>query len=796
MKPFRLALLFGGPSAERGISLNSARSVLDHLSGPDIELVPVFYDWEARPHRISPRHLYSNTPADFDFKLKEIGEALDEEAWLDCMRSVDFILPVIHGEFGEGGDLFELLEKHQLPYLGCTSKSARRAFDKYDAAWVLEREGFFTYPSLLLTENEDDSVLGRVESFFTNNRMERGILKPARSGSSIGVSLVTSPEETLAALKQLLADKVDERFVLEPFCEGREFTVMVLHSAEEERVALLPTEIEITDPQACLFDYRLKYLPTRQVAYHMPPRFGEDVIELIRSEAERLHEVLNLRDVVRLDGWVLEDGSVWFSDINLASGMEQNSFFFLQVAYLGFSHRQMLRYIVHEACERRCIEGFEPVEADPGQRKPVRVLFGGDSSERQVSLMSGTNVWLKLLKSDVYQPEPYLLDTDGFVWRLPYPAALRHTVEEVGAACNQMLQERSLLVAMQQEMGYRLLDDGPFRPVRLSTPVCMSLQDFCEDKTPVFIAVHGGIGENGSLQSLFMASDIPFTGSLPAAAKLCMDKYQTGQALENNAGSGIYVAPKKKLDVPTLLNLGEAAVKKLWDVSVKDLKKSHLIVKPMADGCSSGIVKLSSPQDLMHYLKALRDGLPRLAPGQISTVSSFVEMPASIPDFLLLEPFVASDRVSVQQGAIHWENHTGWIEVTVGVYGERGNLQAMKPSITVASGEVLSLEEKFQGGTGINITPPPEPWVSEAVWESARSKIALVGNKLGIHGFARIDAFMNTESGDILVIEANTVPGLTPSTVIYHQALAEEPSMDPTAFLEFILQHLNQPEHF
>jgi len=792
MKPFRLALLFGGPSQERGISLNSARSVLDHLSGPDVELVPVFYDWEGQAHLIDTRHLYSNTPADFDFKLKEIGCKLDEEAWLESMQSVDFILPVIHGEFGEGGDLFAQLEKHNLPYLGSSSEAARRAFDKYDAAWFMEREGFYSSPCLLLEAGDDASSLARVESFFDNNELKKAVLKPSRSGSSIGVTLVHSPEETLVALKSLIEAKVDERFVLEPFCSGKEFTVIVLQNAADERVALLPAEIEITDPEASLFDYRLKYLPTPQVAYHMPPRFGEDVIELIRSEAERLHWTFGLTDAVRLDGWVLDDGSIWFSDINLASGMEQNSFFFLQGAYLGFTHRQMLRFIVHQACARRGIEGFSPEEKSHEYRKPVRILFGGNSSERQVSLMSGTNVWLKLLKSEEYQPEPYLLDTDGFVWHLPYPAALRHTVEEVGSACHEMLEERSLLIALQQEMGYRLLDGLPFTPTKLASPVCQSLQDFCEDKTPVFIALHGGIGENGELQELFLSEGVPFTGSYPAAARLCMDKYLTGQALENSASQGVFVAPKKKLDVTTLLGLEDESLKKIWDAATTDLKQQALIVKPMSDGCSSGIAKLCSVQDFVKYNHAIRKGVPRLMPGYLESLKSMVEMPAHQPDFLLLEPFIESDRVRIEQGQIQWEKRTGWIEATVGVYGERGQLHAMKPSIAVASGDVLSLEEKFQGGTGINITPPPAPWVSESVWESARKKIALVANKLGIHGFARIDAFINTANGDIMVIEANTIPGLTPSTVIYHQALAEEPSMTPTRFLETILEYVNE----
>jgi D-alanine-D-alanine ligase-like ATP-grasp enzyme len=68
-KIFKLALLCGGPSPERGISLNSARSVLDHLGSDLVEICPIYFDYQCRAYKISPAQLYSNTPSDFDFKL-------------------------------------------------------------------------------------------------------------------------------------------------------------------------------------------------------------------------------------------------------------------------------------------------------------------------------------------------------------------------------------------------------------------------------------------------------------------------------------------------------------------------------------------------------------------------------------------------------------------------------------------------------------------------------------------------------------------------------------------------------
>lgn len=790
MSAFRIALLFGGPSAERGISMNSARSVADHLEG--VEIVPIYFNLKKEAYLIGRECLYSNTPSDFDFKIKTLGRLLDEPELIAKLQSVHLTFPVIHGAFGEGGELQALLEKHQIPFIGSGSQASTTAFDKFDASWLLERKGFHTLPSLLLEGKDADANLARVESFFQNNQLERAILKPARSGSSIGVTEVTGPEQCLRAYDKMLREGIDTRFVLEPFAAGKEFTVIVLQTPEGKAVALLPTEIEITDRQQTLFDYRMKYLPTRQVAYHMPPRFEESVVETIRRQAADIFTGLNLEDVARIDGWVLEDGNIWFSDINLTSGMEQNSFIFQQAACLGWSHSTILRYLISTACQRYGIAPPEPASAKrEAGKEPVRVLFGGDSSERQVSLMSGSNVWLKLRNSDRYVPYPYLLDVDGFIWSLPYPAALRHTVEEVVAACRQILEEGKRLEKYQRQIVEELDLEAAFEPEPISYPVCLRLEDFLADKTAVFLAIHGGIGENGELQEALAKAKVPFTGSLSATARLCMDKYKTGKALENHDKHGIFVAAKRKLDTRTLLNVKDQSLKKIWDSLVEDLKSRTLIIKPLSDGCSSGIVRLGDLGDLTRYLTLLAQGRPRILPGELSHVGSPVEMPTEIPQFLLFESFVRSDRPRIQGTELDWESHSGWVEVTVGVTGGRGQVKALKPSITVAGGEILSLEEKFQGGTGVNITPPPEPWVSQSAWEQAQRKIEFVANKLGINGFARIDAFMQIESGNILVIEANSIPGLTPSTVIFHQALAEDPPLPPTRFLELILDNRN-----
>jgi D-alanine-D-alanine ligase-like ATP-grasp enzyme len=98
------------------------------------------------------------------------------------------------------------------------------------------------------------------------------------------------------------------------------------------------------------------------------------------------------------------------------------------------------------------------------------------------------------------------------------------------------------------------------------------------------------------------------------------------------------------------------------------------------------------------------------------------------------------------------------------------------------------VEEKFQGGTGVNITPPPKEIISEKKLDRLKSLIKKVAETVGLKGYARIDIFAHLKTGNIILIEINTLPGLTPSTVIYHQALAEKKPMFPKEFLEKIIK--------
>src|SRR3989338_2546168 len=187
----KVSLICGGPSLERGISLNSARSVMDHLSSPKIEIVPFYLDAKKNAYRISTAQLYSNTPSDFDFKLHETATPLSGRAFVQALKKTDIVFPAMHGAYGEDGGIQRFLEKNGLPFVGSSAEACKGAFDKFDANRLLGQNGFFTLPSALLKIYGTDHA-NIIRSFFGKNHIERAVVKPASGGSSIGVFSVST----------------------------------------------------------------------------------------------------------------------------------------------------------------------------------------------------------------------------------------------------------------------------------------------------------------------------------------------------------------------------------------------------------------------------------------------------------------------------------------------------------------------------------------------------------------------------------------------------------------------------
>ncbi len=754
--------------------------MLDHLEDETIEIVPFYFNPNKKPYKISKSQLYSNTPSDFDFKLKSTAKPLTQETLLSEIKKCDIAFPVMHGLMGEDGKIQKLFKENNIPFITSPSQACQLAFNKFYANEFLKKEGFFTLPSILLKSGDKKNKM-HIDNFFKTHKIKRAIIKPATGGSSIGVFSVLTNKEAYEKMEHIFSKKIDSQVVLEPFAQGREFTVNVLEG--KSPVALIPTEIETSYEDGGIFDYRKKYLPTHGTIYHQPPRFTDKEIFEIQNQAEKIFSLFGLQDFARLDGWLLNDGNIWFSDINPVSGMEQNSFLFQQGARIGFSHRDLLRYILINACKRYHIS-LPSKTLTSSKRKPVNVLLGGPNSERQVSLMSGTNIWLKLRKSKIYSPKPFVLDFNMNVWELPYSFILNHTVEEILLTIKNAKKIAPKLLKLQKVIHQKLgiKKDEIHEPFFL--PKKYTLDQFIKKSSFVFLGLHGSPGEDGTIQAMLEKAHVKYNGPNSIVSKLCMDKFNTAEAVNKLNIPGAHSARQKIVAIKDIKN-GDV----LWNSLVKDLDAKTIIVKPRGDGCSSGIFRLFNAQDLEKYVSIVKSRALFVPKGTFKNQKDIVDMPHQKISDLLFENFIETDVIRTEGVKLIQTYKSGWVEVTVGVFQDGKKLKVMNPSITVAEGEVLSVEEKFQGGTGVNITPPPTNIINAAILKKIKDRISKVATGLGITGYSRIDAFVNTKTAEVSVIEINTLPGLTPSTVIYHQALAEKPSMFPTQFLETLIKN-------
>ena len=791
----KVAILTGGPSLERGISLNSARSILDHLGSQGVEILPIYFNEQKKAYKISNAQLYSNTPSDFDFKLNKSGKELSISSLVHILKSVDIVFPCIHGSFGEDGEIQSFLEKYNIPFIGSGAKSCKMAFDKYKANEYIRSLGFFAPHSVVvkITDTKKE-IEKKVKKFWQSENITRAVIKPASGGSSIGVFSVDNTDDVIKSINHLFSKRMDTRVVVEPFAQGQEFTVIILQNRFNMPVAIIPTEMEMDYDKHQFFDFRKKYLPTRQVTYHCPPRFSNEIIEKIQIEAEQLFSVFGMTDFARFDGFLMPDGNIWFCDFNPISGMEQNSFLFQQASRIGFSHQDLFRFILNNAFLRRDIPISIENKLAAKTRKPVAVLFGGETAEKQVSLMSGTNVWLKLRGSEIHQPYPYLLGKKDTVWELPYSYILNHTVEEIIENAENAPGDINRLFFLIEKVKIKLFLHPSDITEDFFLPKKYHLNQIIKKHPFIFLALHGGAGEDGRIQKMLEDKKIKFNGPGSASSKLCMDKWLTNETINHAHITGVSVPPHillKVKDIPKSINKKFADI--YWDMLLKNLKNNFqsktIIAKPRGDGCSAGVVRLFNQKDLVIYISLIKNKVLVAKPHTFTNQINSIDMPeGEIPD-IIFESFIETDKLKVQGGKITHTPKSGYIEMTVGVIEQQGNIKAFSPSITVAETAILSVEEKFQGGTGVNITPPPKEIVSNKNLNKIKSLVEKVAKCVDVRGYARIDIFANIRTGNIIVIEVNTLPGLTPSTVLYHQALAESPQISPLELLEKIIKN-------
>lgn len=299
----RVAVLYGGKSAEREVSLKSGAAVIDALTTAGVDVVAI-----------------------------DVGDDL-----LDRLQSekIDRAFIILHGRGGEDGSMQGLLECLGIPYTGSGILASALAMDKLRTKQVWQSLGIPT-PRHAVLASESDCLQASTELGFPL------IVKPAHEGSSIGMAKVNSAQELVAAWQD--AARYDSQVLVEQWIHGPEFTVAVL------RGQVLPP-IALGTPHV-FYDYDAKYI-ANDTQYRIP--CGLDSVK----EQELIDLTARACDAIGIEGWgrldVMQDeqGRFWLLEVNTAPGMTDHSLVPMAARAAGLDFQQLVLAILAESVATR-----------------------------------------------------------------------------------------------------------------------------------------------------------------------------------------------------------------------------------------------------------------------------------------------------------------------------------------------------------------------------------------------------------------------------------------------------------
>jgi len=338
MDRLKVAILFGGCSEEHPISVKSAQEVAKHL---DIEKYEPFYigitksgawklcdgpgaNWEnnnCRPAMLSPDRSVH-------------GLLVLEQGQYKTIR-LDVVLPVLHGKLGEDGAMQGLLVLSGIPYVGCDIQSSALCMDKSLAYIVVRNAGIATPNFWIITADEDIDA----------DRLPYPVVvKPARSGSSFGVSKISRKEELLSAVET--AREYDSKVLIEETVVGSEIGCAILGNDTDD---LITGELDRVSLSHGFFRIHQESNPesgSENATFIVPADITEESRVLVLETAKAIYRALGCRGLARVDTFLTEDGKVVLNEVNTLPGMTSYSRYPRMMAGAGLPFAEVIDRMV------------------------------------------------------------------------------------------------------------------------------------------------------------------------------------------------------------------------------------------------------------------------------------------------------------------------------------------------------------------------------------------------------------------------------------------------------------------
>jgi D-alanine-D-alanine ligase len=337
VRKINVAVLMGGRSAEREVSLSTGRMIMQAL---DPRKYNAFAVDSARFGELPPGPGMKNLP-------QRAGDSREEMLPLEHVVRMDgsgakpdVVFIALHGKFGEDGTVQGLLDLLGIPYVGSGVLASALAMDKVIARKVLIYEGIPVPKAFSIRRPFD---MNETEARAADEIGSPAVVKPSRQGSTIGLTIVRQPQELAAAVE--VAFTHDRDVLIEEFIEGTEITVPVLGNDD---VDVLPI-VEIV-PASGVYDYYSKYTPgaTEEI---VPARIPDHLSRRAQELAVACHKTLDCRGMSRTD-MIVRDDDIYVLELNTIPGMTPTSLLPRAAEAAGIVFPDLLDRLIGYALER------------------------------------------------------------------------------------------------------------------------------------------------------------------------------------------------------------------------------------------------------------------------------------------------------------------------------------------------------------------------------------------------------------------------------------------------------------
>jgi D-alanine-D-alanine ligase len=406
----------------------------------------------------------------------------------------------------------------------------------------------------------------------------------------------------------------------------------------------------------------------------------------------------------------------------------------------------------------------------------VAVVLGGYSSERHISVESGRNIYEKLASSEKYAPIPVFLTGNSAnheLYKIPINVLLKDNADDIKEKIENW-KVHDMVKKIINECSS--ITKKYASATAIMQPQKLNYEQLAKEVKQVFIALHGRPGEDGDIQEKLEQVGLTYNGSGKESSSITIDKFKTNEILLKNG----FLAAKHCLISKEEWNSNKVNIQSV----LENEYKFPLIAKPVDDGCSSAVKKIKSFTEFEAFATLI-----------FRVEEQFDTKAADILHIKQKEEFPRKQVILVEE-LISKKDARHFLEITGGMltkFNSNGELEyeVFEASEALSEGDVLSLEEKFLAGQGQNITPAryaKDPLERQKISDYVKSTLGAAAKVLQVVGYCRIDAFVRVYDNlktEVIFIEVNSLPGMTPATCIYHQAAIN--NYKPYEFINNIL---------